>query len=156
MFVKGFEEAWFVAWVASKNPKNAEGFHDENLLWIIEEAKGVADAVFEGVQGALSQANNFFWISSTCGPPLGYFYESQITRKDQWDAFKVPSWESPRVSPKQIEMWRNEWGEDSPVYQARVAAEFPDTMDSLLIPYSHLLKSLDPDPEDADDIEEAA
>ena len=125
MYMKGYEESWFATWVTSKNHKNAEGFHGENLLWIIEEAKSVQDAVFEGVQGALSRPNNFIYISSTCGHPSGYFYETHTSRTDQWDTFHIPSWNSPRVSPEKIEVWRKEWGEDSPVFQARVAAEFP-------------------------------
>lgn len=148
MYFKGHEEQWFAAWVPSKNPKNVEGFHGENLLWIIEEAKGVADAVFESVQGALSQSNNFFYISSTCGLAKGYFWETHTQRLDQWDVFKIPSWESPRVAPEKIEIWKKEWGEDSPIFQARVAAEFPAEDDFCLCPLSWLLRSI----EDDDDI----
>lgn len=148
MYFKGHEEQWFAAWVPSKNPKNVEGFHGENLLWIIEEAKGVADAVFESVQGALSQSNNFFYISSTCGLAKGYFWETHTQRLDQWDVFKIPSWESPRVAPEKIEIWKKEWDEDSPIFQARVAAEFPAEDDFCLCPLSWLLRSI----EDDDDI----
>lgn len=148
MYIKGYEESWFAAWVTSKNHKNAEGFHGENLLWIIEEAKAVQDAVFEGVQGALSQVNNFIYISSTCSAPVGYFYETHTSRTDQWDTFHIPSWKSPRVSPEKIEAWRREWGEDSPIYQARVAAEFPEESMYSVVPLSHLYRAVEGDEDD--------
>lgn len=148
MYIKRHEENWFCAWVTSKNHKNAEGFHGENLLWIIEEAKSVQDAVFEGVQGALSQVNNFIYISSTCGPPVGYFYETHTNRTDMWDIFHIPSWESPRVSPEKIEVWRKEWGEDSPIFQARVAAEFPEESMYSIVPLSHLMRAVESDEDD--------
>lgn len=148
MYIKGYEESWFAAWVTSKNHKNAEGFHGENLLWLIEEAKSVQDAVFEAVQGALSQINNFIYISSTCGSPLGYFYETHTSRTDQWDTFHIPSWKSPRVSPEKIERWRREWGEDSPIYLARVAAEFPEESMYSIVPMSHLLRAVESDDDD--------
>ena len=143
MYVKGAEEEWFASWVPCKNPKNVEGYHGENLLWIVEEAKGVPDAVFESIHGALSQANNYFYISSTCSAPQGYFYETHTKKLDQWDVFKIPSWESPRVSPERIEGWIKEWGEDSPIYQARVAAEFPDEDTFTMVPLSWLLRSVE-------------
>ena len=156
MYVKGHEENWFAAWVTSKNHKNAEGFHGENLLWIIEEGKSVQDAVYEGVQGALSQVNNFFYTSSTCGHPSGYFYETHTSRTDQWDTFHIPSWKSPRVSPEKIEVWRKEWGEDSPIYQARVAAEFPEESMYSIVPLSHLFRAVEGDDDDEEGINAAA
>ena len=154
MYIKGYEESWFAAWVTSKNPKNAEGFHGENLLWIIEEAKTVQDAVFEGIQGALSQINNFIYISSTCSVPHGYFYETHTSRTDMWDTFHIPSWKSPRVAPERIESWRKEWGEDNPIFQARVAAEFPDEDSHVIVPLSHLFRAVEDN--DSEDIDFAA
>ena len=51
MALVGHEEETFAQWVSSKNAKTIEGMHGplegENLLWIIEEAKAVDDAVYE-------------------------------------------------------------------------------------------------------------
>lgn len=143
MFVKGQDQDWFAMWMSSsKDHKHIEGYHAENLLWIIEEAKGVNDVVFEAVQGALSRPNNFLYISSTCGPAKGYFYETHSSRLDMWDVEHVPSWTSPRVDPEKLERWKKEWGEDSPIYQARVAAEFPEEDEYSICPLSWLQDSV--------------
>ena len=140
--VIGREKDWYARWVSIKNPNNAEGFHSPNLLWVIDEAKSVEPAVFEAAMGAFSQGNSYFLIVSTCGPARGYFYETHSTRLDQWDAFHFPSWTSPYVGAEQIAAWKREWGEDSPIYQARVAAEFPAESDDVIVPYGWLQRSV--------------
>lgn len=150
MFVRGEknEENWFCAWVSSKNPKNMEGFHGplegRNLLWMIEEAKGVQDAAYEGLSGALSHEDNFLYISSTCGPPRGHFYKSHTTLRHIYDTMHVPSTMSPRVSKDQIETWKLQYnGEDSPIFRARVMAEFPTGSDFAIAPLEWLEDAID-------------
>lgn len=150
MFVRGEknEENWFCAWVSSKNPKNMEGFHGplegRNLLWIIEEAKGVQDAAYEGLSGALSHEDNYLYISSTCGPPRGHFYKSHTTLRHIYDTKHVPSTISPRVSKDQIETWKLQYnGEDSPIFRARVMAEFPTGSDFAIAPLEWLEDAID-------------
>ena len=147
-YVKGYEELWKVLWVTSKDPKTIEGFHgpDEgkNLMWVIEEAKGVADPVFEALSGALSHENNLLYISSTCGPPRGHFFDSHHKLRKLYETEHIPSTLSSRVSPEQIDIWREQWGgEDSPVFQARVLAEFPEFDDSYIASLNDLMDAIE-------------
>jgi hypothetical protein len=149
MYVKGEanKEKWFATWVTSKEPKNLEGFHgpDEgrNLLWIVEEAKAVADPVYEALMGAISAEDNYVYISSTCGPSRGYFYDTHTKMSKSWDAMHIPSTLSPRVSMKQIDDWRDLYGgPESPIFKARVMAEFPDDDDTMICPLSWLEDAL--------------
>lgn len=163
MFVRGEEneENWFATWVSSKNPKNMEGYHGplgngRNLLWIIEEAKGVQDAAFEALSGALSGEDNFLYISSTCGSPTGHFYKSHMTLKNLYETEHIPSTESPRVSEKQIDIWRSQYGgEDSPIFQARVMANFPDDDEFAVVSLQQLEKAVEGD-DDYGDLDEKA
>ena len=146
IFIKGkSQEEWKAVWVTSKDPKTIEGFHgpDEgkNLLWQVEEAKAVADPVFEALSGALSCDNNFFYMSSTCGPPRGHFFDSHTRLRHLYDTEHIPSTESPKVSKEKIKTWKEQWGEDSPVYRARVLAEFPEEDDSAISSLYWLLRA---------------
>lgn len=146
IFIKGkSQEEWKIMWVTSKDPKTIEGFHgpDEgkNLLWLIEEAKAVADPVFEALSGALSHEKNFLYMSSTCGPPRGHFFDSHTRLRHLYDTEHVPSTESSRVSKEKIKTWKEQWGEDSPVFRARVLAEFPEEDDSAIASLSWLLRA---------------
>ena len=152
IFIKGeHAEEWKAVWVTSKEPRTIEGFHHENLLWIVEEAKTVGDPVFESLSGALSQEGNYLYISSTCGPPRGHFFDSHTRLRHLYDTEHVPSTESSRVSPEKIQLWKEQWGEDSPVYRARVLAEFPEEDDSAIASLSWLVRAIE-NPNDDEDL----
>jgi phage terminase large subunit len=159
MYLRGRSEESFAVWLTSKEPKTIEGFHGpeegENLLWIVEEAKGCGDAVFEAIQGALSHHNNFFYIASTCGGAGGFFFNTFHSLKDSWDTFRIPWYKSSRISPTQVEKWKNTWGEDSPIFQARVMAEFPTDDERVIVPLPWLERAVVGQDEDVD-VDEAA
>lgn len=72
----GNEKRWFgVARTATK-PENMQGFHEDNMLFIVDEASGVADPIMEAILGTLSGENNKLLM---CGNPTkttGTFYDS--------------------------------------------------------------------------------
>lgn len=156
IFIKGQQakEEWKALWVPCKDPRTLEGFHGpvegQNLLWVTEEAKAVPDPVFESLSGALSNENCFLYEASTCGPPRGQFFDSHTRLRHQFDTEHIPSTESPRVSPEKIQRWKEQWGEDSPVYRARVLAEFPEEDDSAIASLSWLTRAIENSNDDED------
>lgn len=76
VYMVGNEKRWFgVARTATK-PENMQGFHEDNMLFIVDEASGVADPIMEAILGTLSGANNKLLL---CGNPTrtsGTFYDS--------------------------------------------------------------------------------
>jgi phage terminase large subunit len=59
IMVRGdYEEIWYAVAVPSKNPDNLAGFHNDNLLYLIDEAPGVNEAAFPVIEGALTKATN--------------------------------------------------------------------------------------------------
>ncbi len=51
IYLKGYEKRWFaVARIATK-PENMQGFHEDNMLFIVDEASGVADPIMEAILG---------------------------------------------------------------------------------------------------------
>lgn len=66
VYMVGEEKRWFgVARTATK-PENMQGFHEDNMLFIVDEASGVADPIMEAILGTLSGANNKLLL---CGNP---------------------------------------------------------------------------------------
>lgn len=54
VFMKGYREEWFAVARTASKPDALQGFHAEHVLYIIDEASGVEDKVFEPILGALS------------------------------------------------------------------------------------------------------
>lgn len=124
---------WFAVGRAAARPENMEGFHSPKLLFIVDEAKGVSDAIFDAVDGALSTEGGQRVYVSTPGSRTGKFYESHHGRiTSLFDVVHTDGETAERVSRRWIETKKLEWGEESPIYIAKVRGEFPQEGDDVL------------------------
>lgn len=138
LYMKAYPDEWFAIGVASNRPENIEGYHASRLLYIVDEAKGVADRIFDAVDGALTEGGQRIYVS-TPGGRAGKFYLSHHGRlADLFDVVHTNGETAPRVSRKWVEAKRLEWGEDSPIYIAKVRGEFPQEGDDVLYPLDWL------------------
>ncbi len=127
------EKRWFgVARTATK-PENMQGFHEENMLFIIDEASGVADPIMEAILGTLSGDNNKLLM---CGNPTrtsGTFYDSFNSDRMLYKCHTVSSADSPRTNKQNIEALIRKYGRESNVVRVRVFGEFPKQEDDVFI-----------------------
>ncbi|RPJ29568.1 MAG: hypothetical protein EHM33_00440 [Chloroflexi bacterium] len=132
--VGGGSETFAVARTSRKeNPDALQGFHSPHMLFIVDEASGVDDIIFEVAGGAMSTRSAKQILTGNPTNTKGYFARSQ--RPDSpFYKMKVSCHDSTRVDPKYIESMREEYGEDSSVFKVRVLGEFPSQDDEVLIP----------------------
>jgi phage terminase large subunit len=151
MGVRGRESEWFALGVASNKPEHIEGFHAPHVLFIVDEAKGVQKAIYDSIDGALTTGGQRLY-TSTPGSRVGQFYESHYGRIAKFfHQIHVNGETSARVSRAWREQKVEEWGRDSPIYQAKVLGEFPTEGDDILIRLDYILAA-----EDAFDEEQCA
>lgn len=133
VYMKGYEKRWFaVARVAAK-PENMQGFHEENMLFIVDEASGVADPILEAILGTLTGINNKLLL---CGNPTrtsGVFYDAFNVSRQLYACHTVNSEDSKRTNKENIAALKAKYGEDSNVYRVRVRGLFPKQEDDVLI-----------------------
>lgn len=114
------------------NPDALQGFHSENLLFILDEASGIDDKVFEVAEGALSTPSAKVLMTGNPTKTTGYFYDSHHSMRGAWHSMAVPCSSSSRVAPEYIERMKR-YGIDSNVYRVRVLGEFPKSDDDAVI-----------------------
>lgn len=142
LYMKGHSEEWFAVARTASTPDALQGFHAEHMLYIIDEASGVDDAIFEPVLGALSTPNSKLLM---CGNPTqlsGFFYDSHNKNREQYSTFHIDGRNSPRVSDEFVQTIINMYGEDSDVFRVRVAGDFPLAEDDIYIPLPMVEKSV--------------
>lgn len=128
LYMKSNPENWFAVPRTASQSDALQGFHAEHLLYIIDEASGVSDEVFEPVLGSLSTQNAKLIM---CGNPTqlkGFFFDSHNKNRSMYNTFKVSGEDSKRVSKEFIQMIIDMYGKDSDVYRVRVAGEFPKAL----------------------------
>ncbi len=127
-------ERWFAVARTSNKPENLAGFHEEHLLFIVDEASGVADSIFETIEGALTTADAKLLL---CGNPTrnsGEFHDAFFKNRALYWVQKVPCSESRLVDPGYRARLVAKYGEDSDVVRVRADGEFPKAEPDTFIP----------------------
>lgn len=115
-----------------ENPEALQGFHSENILFLIDEASGVAEQVFQVAEGALSTDGAFVVMAANPTREDGYFHASHHKMRDRWAALHWDGELSPMVSKTYIEDMKKKYGYDSPIYQVRVKGNFATATDGVI------------------------
>jgi hypothetical protein len=133
------ETRFAVARTARKEaPEALQGFHAKRLLFVVDEASGVPDEVFQVVQGALSTEGARVLMLSNPTRTDGYFFDAfDITRAagaGSWARLTFSCLDSPLVGRDYASEIARQWGADSDVYRVRVLGEFPSGSPDAIIP----------------------
>jgi hypothetical protein len=128
-------ESFCVARTArADRPEAFQGFHSENMLFIVDEASGVEDIIFEVGEGAMSTPGAKTILTGNPTRSNGYFFEAFHKSRERWHRIKVACSDSARVSPDYVTDMAEKYGEESNVYRVRVLGEFPRFDDDVLMP----------------------
>lgn len=104
------------------------------IMFVIEEAGGVHDKIFEVAEGALSSANASLLMGGNPTRGTGYFAASHKNNRADYQALHFRSQDSPLVAPGFRDGLVRKFGEGSNVVRVRADGEFPRADDDTLIP----------------------
>lgn len=131
-------ESFAVARTArAERPEALQGFHSENILFVIDEASGVPEPVYEVAQGALSSEGAYVIMVGNPTRASGFFYDSHHKFRSRYGVVHVDCSDSrrvPTVSTAYVEDVIAKYGVDSNFYRVRVKGDFPKADDDVVIP----------------------
>lgn len=132
--IKNAPESFCVARTSRReNPEALQGFHSPNMLFIIDEASGVPDIIFEVAQGAMSTHNAKTVMVGNPNRASGFFYDAFNRNAESWKTMTVSCADANTVDPNYIEEMKRQYGEDSNVYRVRVLGLPPTTDDNAIM-----------------------
>lgn len=134
VYMRGHPEEWFAVARTASKPDALQGFHAEHLLYIIDEASGVDDKVFEPILGALSTQGARLFMAGNPTKLTGFFYDSHHKNRAEYSTLHIDGRDSARVDKAFIENITRMFGEDSDVFRVRVAGDFPKSLPDSFIP----------------------
>ncbi len=108
-----------------ENPDALQGFHAPEILFLIDEAAGVNDRIFEVARGALSTPSARVALAGNPTRLNGYFHNAFHIARDTWNRLRFSCLDSPLVAPEYAGEIAAEYGEDSDMYRVRVLGDFP-------------------------------
>jgi len=110
------------------------GISGKNLFYIVDEASGVPDLIFEAIEGNRAGGARIIMFSNPTRNE-GEFFEAFHTKADFYKTLSISSEENPNYQSRReiipglathewIEEKRQEWGEDNPWWKVRVLGQF--------------------------------
>lgn len=125
--LKGREDEGFAtARTARKEqPEAFQGFHEDNMVLIGDEAAGIDNAIYEAGEGTMSTEGAKTILVGNPNRTNGYFYECFNRDSVRWRVRTIACTESSRVTQDYIDGMKHKWGEESNEYRIGVLGEFP-------------------------------
>lgn len=119
----------------AKEAEGVAGISGKNLLYLIDEASGVPDEIYEAIEGNRAGGARIALFSNPTRT-VGEFFEAFHKKSELYHGIRISSAETPNViegrevipglaGREWIEEKKKEWGENSPQYRVRVEGEFP-------------------------------
>jgi hypothetical protein len=126
---------------SATDPGRAEGWHAEDheyhpLLMVVDEAKTVADPLFEAISRC--QPTRLL-IASSPGGTSGAFYRAFTKEANMWSKHAVTAFDCPHITQTQIDEVVQRYGEKHPLTRSMIYGEFVDIgLESLVINLTQL------------------
>ena len=119
----------------AKEAEAVAGISGSRLLYILDEASGIPEAIFEAIEGNRAGGARVLMLGNPT-KTSGTFYDAFHAKRNFYRTIHVSSEETPNVIQGRdvvpglatrawVEEKRAEWGEDSALYLVRVRGEFP-------------------------------
>jgi phage terminase large subunit len=115
-----------------EKPEALQGFHSPNIIFLIDEASGVPDEVFQVAEGALSSDGAYVLMAANPTRTQGYFYDSHHKMRGSWATLHVNGENCSRVSKQYIADMAKKYGTESGIYKIRVKGEFASALDGVI------------------------
>jgi len=158
------QDEWYAIGLSTNEPDRFQGFHAENILVVVDEAAGVSEDIYEGIEGVLTSVNAKLLLLGNPTSLTGTFRKA--FREPGWKTIHISAYDSPNftkfkiteediasgrwekrlykkklpnpmlITPAWVADKYKRWGPDSIAYQARCKGEFPEDADDTLIPLS--------------------
>lgn len=136
-----YKELWFATPRTSNKPDNLQGFHEENLMFVVDEASGIPQNVMEVVEGALTEDNAKLLLFGNPTQVTGTFYDAFNSQKKFYYGITINAENSSRVSKKYVQRIYDKYGYHSNVARIRVRGEFPTQEADTIIPIDLIEKA---------------
>ena len=121
-----------------------QGFHSPNMFIVVDEAEGVDDEIFEAIESVMTSADPLLLLIGNPTTMTGAFRRAFHEERQLYRPITISALDSPNVragrvvipgltTPAWVAERREIWGEENPVYRARVLGEFPQQGEDTLL-----------------------
>ncbi len=97
----------FATGFATDDTDRFQGYHERNILIIVEEASGVSRPIFEAIDGCMTSAGAKLLLIGNPTDPTSYFADSH--KRERWRKIAVSAFDSPNVGGISLPLGADRW-----------------------------------------------
>jgi phage terminase large subunit len=133
----GESRDWGVKLITATKEENAQGIHEDNLFFIVEEASGVERPIMNAIETTVTNKNGRVLAIGNPNTRDCAFFDYFARFRHRWATITLNTEDSarikvmrngelePMVSPELLDYLIEKFGRDSDVYRISVLGEFP-------------------------------
>ena len=76
VYMNGDSERWFATAKTATKPENMQGFHEDHMMIVVDEASGVSDPIMEAILGTLTGSDNKLLLMGNPNRIEGVFFDA--------------------------------------------------------------------------------
>ena len=99
---------WYMIGFSTDKPFRMEGFHSQNILWVLDEAKGLEKWLYDAIEGSLTGGfSRVLELSTTDGADQqSVFRQHHNSERSEWNCIKFSAFDSPFVDIKHFAKYK--------------------------------------------------
>lgn len=152
--------------LSTNEPERIAGYSGPELLFLLDEASGISEEVFEALEGNRAGGAKIV-LASNPTKTAGTFFDAFHRSAEFWTTIHISSEETPNVTGLEppipglatrewVDEKRREWGEDSALYQVRVRGNFPSQGEKAVVSLTDVIAGVERWSDDLDEGEALA
>ena len=141
----------FVRGFATSDEYNIQGYHSPHLLAIVTEAQSVPQSHIDALKRLGPEC---LYMTGNAFGDAGEFYDSHHGKANQWTTIRIDADDTPNIKAGRIVIaglidqdtiddLKLDWGEDSPLYQAAVHANWSAGVENAVVPLPWVRAAID-------------
>ena len=100
--IKCTPESYMIGF-ATDNATKIEGWHSAHILFILDEAKGIPQWVYDALDGSMGGQAKMLEISTTDGADQqAPFRKHHTDKRREWKCINMSAWDSPFINPAKV------------------------------------------------------
>lgn len=131
-------EKWFAVARTATKPDAMQGFHSDSLLFVLDEASGINDVIFEPILGALTGEETRLVMVGNPTRTEGFFHDAFTRNRAKFNCITLNAENSKRVSLDFVQSIIDLYGKESDPYRVRVLGEFPKSQPDTFISLEYI------------------
>ena len=120
--------------LSAESADEFQGFHSPNMFIVVDEAEGVSDEIYEAIEAVMTSSEPRLLLIGNPTTVSGAFHRAFHQERHLYKTITISALDSPNVqagkikvpgltSSKWVEERKETWGEENPIYRARVLGE---------------------------------